>query len=95
MLFYIVICAIMENIIEQAKTILLWCEQKIGEITQDIEEMSNYCQSPFAKPDRKQEMKAAIVVFREQLAEFRKMKQEMVLFCEEIMVDSYKAFRDC
>lgn len=85
----------MENIIEQAKTILLWCEQKIGELTQDIQAMSEYCQSPFAKSDCKQEMESAIVVFRKQLAEFRKMKQEMVLFREEIMVDSYKAFRDC
>lgn len=79
----------MENIIEQAKTILLWCEQKIGELTQYIEEMSHYCESPLAKSDRKQEMEAAIVVFREQLEEFRKIKQEMLLFREEIMVETY------
>lgn len=82
----------MENIVEQSKLILLWCDEKIEELTQAIQEMSYYCQSPLAKPDRKKEMEVAIVVFREQLVEFRKIKQEMLLFREEIMVDSYVGF---
>ena len=82
----------MENIVEQSKLLILWCNEKIEELTQAIKEMSNYCKSPLAKPDRKKEMETALVIFKEQLADFTKIKQDMLLFREEIMVDSYVGF---
>lgn len=83
----------MENIIEQSRNIILWCEQKINELTQDIKEMNYYCKSPWAKPHRKKEMELAIAIFTQQIADFKTIKQDTLSFNKEIMLDSYINFR--